>query len=173
MFDSQEIAQEAIEEINGFPLFNKPLKLALAKSRSDKTVELQGNAEELEAFKQHRQAEKGIDYGSHFLISLHVLTTLQKRRKLLRPLKSNDKASAPLLPAQMAVLQRLPSHLDSNRRVFPQVRLFQTNIFHPTRFCFCRMYQKITASRPLRQCLDVSRDSEKSEWCQAVVVLPL
>lgn len=122
VFDSQESAQEAIEEINGFPLFNKPLRLALAKSRSDKTVELQGNAEELETFKKHRQAEKGMRSGSHFLPSSHALTTLQRRRRLLRPLKSNDRASAPLLPEQMVALQRLPSHLASNRRVSPRAR---------------------------------------------------
>jgi RNA recognition motif-containing protein len=59
VFDNAESAQEAIEEINGFELFDKPMKLALARSRSDKTVELTGSQEELENHKRHRQAEKG------------------------------------------------------------------------------------------------------------------
>lgn len=59
VFDSEDSAKEAIEEINGFPLFDKPIRLAMAKSKSDKTVELKGSTEELEAHKQHRLAEKG------------------------------------------------------------------------------------------------------------------
>ncbi|KAL4732502.1 hypothetical protein ACLX1H_001518 [Fusarium chlamydosporum] len=58
VYDNAESAREAIEEINGFELFDKPMKLALARSRSDKTVELTGTQEELEDHKRHRQAEK-------------------------------------------------------------------------------------------------------------------
>ncbi|CEI62930.1 hypothetical protein FVEN_g501 [Fusarium venenatum] len=58
VYDNAESANEAIEEINGFDLFEKPMKLALARSRSDKTVELTGSQEELENHKRHRQAEK-------------------------------------------------------------------------------------------------------------------
>jgi U2 small nuclear ribonucleoprotein B'' len=58
VYDNAESAKEAIEEINGFDLFEKPMKLALARSRSDKTVELTGSQEELENHKRHRQAEK-------------------------------------------------------------------------------------------------------------------
>ncbi|KAJ6787312.1 hypothetical protein PWT90_09127 [Aphanocladium album] len=58
VFDSEAGAKEAVEEINGFPLFDKPMRLAMAKSRSDKTVEMNGSAEELEAHKQNRLAEK-------------------------------------------------------------------------------------------------------------------
>ncbi|QPC71653.1 hypothetical protein HYE68_002405 [Fusarium pseudograminearum] len=58
VYDNAESAQEAIAEIDGFDLFDKPMKLALARSRSDKTVELTGSQEELENHKRHRQAEK-------------------------------------------------------------------------------------------------------------------
>lgn len=60
VFDSEESAREAIEEINGFPLFDKPIRLSMAKSKSDKTVELHGSAEDLQSHKLHRQAEKGL-----------------------------------------------------------------------------------------------------------------
>ncbi|OAA70877.1 small nuclear ribonucleoprotein [Akanthomyces lecanii RCEF 1005] len=58
VLDSPAGAQEAVDEINGFPLFDKPMRMAMAKSRSDKTIELHGSTEELEAHKQHRLAEK-------------------------------------------------------------------------------------------------------------------
>lgn len=60
VYDKEDSAKEAIEEINGFPLFDKPMRLAMAKSRSDKTVELNASPEDLEAHKQHRLAEKGL-----------------------------------------------------------------------------------------------------------------
>ncbi|KAF5572126.1 small nuclear ribonucleoprotein snRNP U1A, partial [Fusarium pseudocircinatum] len=58
VYDSPESAQDAINEIDGFDLFGKPMKLAFARTQSDKTVELKGNQEELEQHKRHRQAEK-------------------------------------------------------------------------------------------------------------------
>ncbi|KAJ4323166.1 hypothetical protein N0V84_004429 [Fusarium piperis] len=58
VFDDPESAQSAIEEVDGFELFNKPMKVALARSRSDKTVEMNCSQEEFESHKRHRQAEK-------------------------------------------------------------------------------------------------------------------
>ncbi|KAH7173637.1 uncharacterized protein B0J16DRAFT_350555 [Fusarium flagelliforme] len=58
VFDNPDSARDAIEEMDGFELYDKPMKLALARSRSDKTVELMGSQEELEGHKRHRQAEK-------------------------------------------------------------------------------------------------------------------
>ncbi|KAF4337709.1 small nuclear ribonucleo snRNP U1A [Fusarium beomiforme] len=58
VYDKAESAQDAINEIDGFELFGKPMKLALARTKSDKTIELNGSSEELEQHKRHRQAEK-------------------------------------------------------------------------------------------------------------------
>ncbi|CAJ0550501.1 Ff.00g104310.m01.CDS01 [Fusarium sp. VM40] len=58
VFENPESARDAIEEIDGFELFGKPMKLAIARTRSDKTVELQGNQEELDNHKRHREEEK-------------------------------------------------------------------------------------------------------------------
>ncbi|KAF4970872.1 hypothetical protein FZEAL_9965 [Fusarium zealandicum] len=58
VFDDPENARHAIEEVDGFELFNKPMKLALARTRSDKMVEMNCNQDELESHKRHRQAEK-------------------------------------------------------------------------------------------------------------------
>ncbi|KAL6881520.1 RNA-binding domain-containing protein [Trichoderma novae-zelandiae] len=58
VFDTPAAAHDAIEEVEGFELFGKPMRVALARMQSDKTVEMKGNNEELEAHKRHRQAEK-------------------------------------------------------------------------------------------------------------------
>lgn len=58
VFDQPQSAKQAVEEVHGFELFNKPMSVAIARSKSDKTIELNGNSEELEAHKQHRLAEK-------------------------------------------------------------------------------------------------------------------
>lgn len=60
MFDNVESATNAIEEINGFELFEKPMNLDYAKTRSDATVLREGGSEELEAHKRRRLAEKGL-----------------------------------------------------------------------------------------------------------------
>lgn len=59
VFDSVDAATRAIDEVNGFELFEKPMVLDYAKSQSDATVEREGGSEELEAHKRRRLAEKG------------------------------------------------------------------------------------------------------------------
>jgi len=59
IYDNVESAQSAIDEINGFEIFGKAVKLDFAKTRSDATVQREGTAEELESHKRHRMAEKG------------------------------------------------------------------------------------------------------------------
>lgn len=58
VFDSVESAQKAIDEIQGFELFDKPMQLAFAKTRSDATVKRTGDEEEFESHKRRRLAEK-------------------------------------------------------------------------------------------------------------------
>jgi RNA recognition motif-containing protein len=59
VFDNVDSATRAIEEINGFELFEKPMVLEYAKTRSDATVMREGGSDELEAHKRRRLAEKG------------------------------------------------------------------------------------------------------------------
>lgn len=59
VFDSIESAQKAIEEVQGFELFDKPMQLAFAKTRSDSSVKRSGDDEEFESHKRRRLAEKG------------------------------------------------------------------------------------------------------------------
>ncbi|GKZ20059.1 hypothetical protein AbraIFM66951_008221 [Aspergillus brasiliensis] len=58
VFDTVEAATRAIDEINGFELFDKPMVLDYAKTRSDATVLREGGEDELEAHKRRRLAEK-------------------------------------------------------------------------------------------------------------------
>lgn len=59
VFDDARSAQNAVEEIQGFELFEKPMRVAMARTWSDKTMEINCSGEELETHKRHRQAEKG------------------------------------------------------------------------------------------------------------------
>lgn len=68
MFDSVESAQKAIDEVQGFELFEKPMQLAFAKTRSDASVKRTGDEDEFESHKRRRLAEKG----AHTLIILQV-----------------------------------------------------------------------------------------------------
>ncbi|KEY66576.1 hypothetical protein S7711_01870 [Stachybotrys chartarum IBT 7711] len=58
VFDRPESANEAVEEVQGFELFDKPMRIAMARSRSDKTVEMNCGTDEYQLHKRHRQAEK-------------------------------------------------------------------------------------------------------------------
>ncbi|KAM7204428.1 putative small nuclear ribonucleoprotein [Naviculisporaceae sp. PSN 640] len=58
VFDNQESALKAIEELQGFDLYEKPMVLALAQTRSDATVKSTGNEEEFDLHKRRRIAEK-------------------------------------------------------------------------------------------------------------------
>ena len=59
VYDDVESATQAIEEIQGFDLFEKPMVLDYAKTKSDAAVKLQGSEEDFEAHKRKRLAEKG------------------------------------------------------------------------------------------------------------------
>lgn len=59
VFDRPESALRAIEEIQGFELFDKPMQVALARTRSDATVAKTGNKDEFELHQRRRLAEKG------------------------------------------------------------------------------------------------------------------
>jgi len=58
VFDTVEAAQKAIEDVQGFELFDKPMQLAFAKTRSDAFVKRSGGDDELESHKRRRLAEK-------------------------------------------------------------------------------------------------------------------
>lgn len=62
VFEDVEAAERAIKEVQGFELFDKPMLLDYAKTRSDATVQKEGNEEEFELHKRRRLAEKGKNF---------------------------------------------------------------------------------------------------------------
>ena len=74
VFDDLQAAERALKEVQGFELFDKPMVLDYAKTRSDATVQRDGNAEELEAHKRRRLAEKGEENISSVRIGTVQLT---------------------------------------------------------------------------------------------------
>ncbi|KAK5696315.1 hypothetical protein LTR17_024324 [Elasticomyces elasticus] len=58
VYDSEESAQNAIDELQGFEIFGKQMHLDFAKTRSDATVLREGGEDELESHKKQRLAEK-------------------------------------------------------------------------------------------------------------------
>ena len=60
VFDGVEAAERAIKEVQGFELFDKPMQLDYAKTKSDAIVQREGNPDEFEAHKRRRLAEKGM-----------------------------------------------------------------------------------------------------------------
>lgn len=59
VFDETEAAERAIKEVQGFELFDKPMLLDYARTKSDATVQREGPPEAFEAHRRRRLAEKG------------------------------------------------------------------------------------------------------------------
>ncbi|KAK3944834.1 U2 small nuclear ribonucleoprotein B [Diplogelasinospora grovesii] len=76
VFDSPESAQQAVEEVQGFELFEKPMVVALARTRSDATVAMSGNEDEFDAHKRRRMAEKD---------KKRALEQAEEQKRLKRP----------------------------------------------------------------------------------------
>lgn len=59
VFDSPDSAERAIKEVQGFNLFEKPMVLQYARTKSDATVQAESTEGDFEAHKRRRLAEKG------------------------------------------------------------------------------------------------------------------
>ena len=96
VFDSPESAQAAVTDVHGFELFDKPMQVALARTRSDATVLQTGNEDEFDSHKRRRMAEKGASPPStqHHPFPLtafptdkkKALETAEEQKRLKRPL---------------------------------------------------------------------------------------
>ncbi|KAL4904877.1 hypothetical protein BDW74DRAFT_153687 [Aspergillus multicolor] len=99
VFDNVESATRAIDEINGFDLFDKPMVLDYAKTRSDATVQREGGDEELEAHKRRRLAEKE---------RRQAHEALEAQKKLKRPPVGAPEPGRPVKAAKGAGLKPTP-----------------------------------------------------------------
>jgi len=66
VFDSPESADKAIEEVQGFEIFGKEMKLEKARTKSDAYVEKTEGQEALEKWKRVRGSEKGMSQYCRF-----------------------------------------------------------------------------------------------------------
>lgn len=81
VFDDPQSAKQAVEEVHGFQLFNKPISVTMARSKSDKTIELNGTEDDLEAHKTQRLAEKGTYHPVTDRIGPGRLTSMESLEK--------------------------------------------------------------------------------------------
>lgn len=140
MFDGVQAAEKAIKEVQAFPLFDKPMVLAFAKSRSDATVKREAGEDsaEFEAHKRRRLAEKGtyppplqfvhLQKETHYnwaerkqaLASLERPAQQETKAKKPAGLKSTAPAAAPQIPDEYLppnttlFLQNLPDDTNTD-----------------------------------------------------------
>ncbi|KAI1917777.1 hypothetical protein LOZ61_000397 [Ophidiomyces ophidiicola] len=128
VFDSVDSATRAIDEVNGFELFEKPMVLDYAKTKSDATVLKEAGDQELEAHKRRRLAEKE---------RRQAQDALEAQKRLKRPaaiatdtrpakttrgagLKPTGTAAAPVIPDEylppnkILFLRELPESYDAD-----------------------------------------------------------
>ena len=74
VFDNVESATRAIEDVQGFELFDKPMVLEYAKTKSDALVQLQGDKAEFERHRRSRLAEKGTGLSGSFCLEVEKIT---------------------------------------------------------------------------------------------------
>jgi RNA recognition motif-containing protein len=60
VYDNVESATKAIEEVQGFEIFGKPMVLEYARTPSDAFVQATGSEKDFELHKRARVAQKGV-----------------------------------------------------------------------------------------------------------------
>ncbi|ESZ95916.1 putative U1 small nuclear ribonucleoprotein [Sclerotinia borealis F-4128] len=132
VFDHVDSATKAIEDIQGFELFGKEMRLAYAKTRSDASVKREGGEEDLEVHKRRRLAEKDKKKAAE-LASINALQRTSASAPLANPadltqrpikatrgagLKSSNPAAAAVVPDEylppnkILFVQNLPEEYD-------------------------------------------------------------
>ncbi|OAA46262.1 small nuclear ribonucleoprotein [Metarhizium rileyi] len=126
VFGDPDSAINAIEELQGFQLFDKPMKLSLAKTRSDKSVEMNCSRDEFDVHKRHRLSEKekrlALEAADGERLAKRGAGTTAEIRpsKLSRPsgLKSTGSATSQVIPDEylppnkILFLQNVPEEYD-------------------------------------------------------------
>ncbi|KAK2603926.1 hypothetical protein QQS21_003861 [Conoideocrella luteorostrata] len=128
VFDHPGGATNAIDELQGFELFDKPMLLSLAKTQSDKTVEMNCSSEAYESHKRHRLLEKDkrlaveAAEGERQSKRGPGPTTDVRSGKLVKPsgLKSTGPAASQVVPDEylppnkILFLQHIPEEYDAD-----------------------------------------------------------
>ncbi|KAF2803043.1 small nuclear ribonucleoprotein U1a [Mytilinidion resinicola] len=112
VFEDPEAAAEAINAVQGFDLFDKPMQLELARTRSDATVKRIGTEEDFEAHKRRRLAEKDLKQAQE-------ATEAQKTRPAGGAEPGQKPARGPAKPAGGIPDEYLPPNKDLLVRNLP------------------------------------------------------
>lgn len=147
--------------------------LDYAKTKSDATVQREGNEEEFEMHKRRRLAEKG----GRSLLSLILYMTSgggaanvghqrgNKHIKLPKSRRSSSGLQSPLLLTQLRQdQQKQHAALVSNLRILGQAQLYRKNTCRRIRFSSCKIYQTITMWMGSLQYLADSKASGRCDW---------
>ncbi|KAG5985327.1 hypothetical protein E4U55_006099 [Claviceps digitariae] len=119
-------ATAAIDELQGFELFDKPMRLSLAKTRSDRSVEMNSSSEAYEIHKRDRLAEKSKRLASEAAENArrskqgHGQVANNRPSKLSKPtsLKSTGPIASQVVPDEylppnkILFLQQIPEEYD-------------------------------------------------------------
>jgi hypothetical protein len=171
VFDSPDSARQAVEEVQGFELFEKPMEVAIARTRSDASVARFGTEEEFETHKRRRIAEKGASaYKSSRLIEADDTSQIRRRPSKLPKSRSGSSGQAPR--PQTPGRPRLGEARVSNPRVLVPRRWCRTSTCLQTRSSSCRTCRMNTMSRRSPVFSAASKASGRYDWCPGEGVLP-
>jgi hypothetical protein len=96
VFDSEKSALEAVDEMTGFELYGKALKVSKAKTHSDETVKRKA-ADMFDEHKRKRLMQKGTlchcDYAKHTLIVCRLQARRRRRESASQPCSHRREAS--------------------------------------------------------------------------------
>ncbi|KAM3080568.1 hypothetical protein ACMFMG_005510 [Clarireedia jacksonii] len=123
VFEDVHSATKAIEDVQGFEVFGKEMKIAYARSRSDASVKREGTEEDFEAHKRRRLAEKdkkraALSTTTSKPTDATNLATRPIKPALGRGLKSSNPAAAQIVPDEylppnkILFVQNLPEDYD-------------------------------------------------------------
>lgn len=161
VFESADEAEDAIDTLQDFVLFDKPMQLAYAKMRSDATVVREDGVEGLERHKKHRLAEKGaITLPQN--INLYTNTTQNANKPSKQPMPNPSNAPQPT---------HSPNGPPKSTNPPTPPASCQTNTFLLTRSCSCGSCPKTTPRRCSRQCSEDFRAIRICVWCRGARVL--
>lgn len=154
VFDSEKAALEAVEEMNGFEMYGKVMRVHRAKTHSDETVKRKA-PDMFEDHKRKRLTLKGtirtFSIRQVFYAKLLQILSVPKKTRKRKPIPSPPRSLAP------PKLELPPS---------------PTNTCDPTRRSFCRTSPATSTRTTLRPYSSASRASRKCAWYQSGL-LPL
>lgn len=147
VFDSEKAALEAIEEMSGFELYGKPIKVHRSKTHSDETVKRKA-ADMFDEHKRKRLMLKGTCLPCRMSLgawSNHLQTSSEQKKTRRRK------------PTQ-------PSPLRSLALPKPELLLSPTNTCGRTRHCSFRTSPATSTKTTSRPYSSASKASRRSAW---------